>query len=142
MVPHEGAKVNIARRLAGTVRMVPLRNRPQGTVRAGEKGADRKTPAFQDICLRGFRVLSGRFMMRGQAERRWMMRTDKLVATWDGFLRMSPGERRVFLQWMRDWHLQRRIAAVAARGTTIPIAGLIPTARDCDSLGIPKSVKL
>jgi hypothetical protein len=59
MVPHEGAKVNIARRLAGTVRMVPLRNRPQGTVRAGEKGADRKTPAFQDICLRGFRVFFG-----------------------------------------------------------------------------------
>jgi len=51
-------------------------------------------------------------MMRGQAERRWMMRTDKLAATWDGFLRMSPGERRVFLQWMRDSHLQRRMAAV------------------------------
>ena len=114
MVPHEGAKVNIARRLAGTLKgWRPSAIGPQGTVRAGEKGGDRKTPAFQDICLRGFRVLSGRFMMRGQAERRWMMRTDKLVATWDGFLRMSPGERRVFLQWMRDWHLQRRTAVLS-----------------------------
>ena len=51
------------------------------------------------------------------------MRTDKLAATWDGFLRMSPGERRVFLQWMRDWHLQRRIAAVAARGHYYPYRG-------------------
>ena len=51
------------------------------------------------------------------------MRTDKLAATWDGFLRMTPGERRVFLQWMRDWHLQRRIAAVAARGHYYPYRG-------------------
>ena len=56
-------------------------------------------------------------MMPGQEERRLMVRTDKLIGrTWDGFLRLTPGERRVFLDMLRAWHLQRRIEAVASRG--------------------------
>jgi hypothetical protein len=51
------------------------------------------------------------------------MRTDKLAATWDGFLRLSRGERREFLTMLRDWHLQRRIEAVAARGGNYPYRG-------------------
>ena len=51
------------------------------------------------------------------------MRTNKLAATWDGFLRLSPGERRVFLDMLRHWHLQRRIEAVASRGGNYPYRG-------------------
>jgi hypothetical protein len=59
-------------------------------------------------------------MLQGATERSSMMRTDKLAATWDGFLRLTPGERRVFLGMLRDWHLQRRIAVLAARGHHYP----------------------
>jgi hypothetical protein len=62
-------------------------------------------------------------MLPGQAERRLAMRTDKLAATWDHFLRLSPGERRVFLDKLRYWHLQRRIEAVASRGGDFPYRG-------------------
>jgi hypothetical protein len=44
------------------------------------------------------------------------MRTDLLAATWDGFLRLTPGERRVFLEQLKEWSLQRRIRLVAERG--------------------------
>jgi hypothetical protein len=45
-----------------------------------------------------------------------MVRTDLLAATWDGFVRLTPGERRVFIDQLRAWHLKRRTALVAARG--------------------------
>ena len=45
-----------------------------------------------------------------------MVATDKLGRTWNDFLRLSRGERREFLVMLRDWHLQRRIEAVASRG--------------------------
>ena len=51
------------------------------------------------------------------------MRTDKLSVAWDGFLRLSPGERHQFLLLLRDWHLQRRIEAVASRGGDYPYRG-------------------
>ena len=52
---------------------------------------------------------------------------DRLGRTWDAFLRLSPGERRVFMDTLREWYLQRRIANVAARGGgNYPCAGLSP----------------
>ena len=45
-----------------------------------------------------------------------MVRTDLLAATWDGFLRLTPGERRVFIDQLKAWSLKRRTALVAARG--------------------------
>jgi hypothetical protein len=45
-----------------------------------------------------------------------MVRTDLLAATWDGFVRLTPGERRVFLDQLKEWSLQRRIRLVAERG--------------------------
>jgi hypothetical protein len=52
------------------------------------------------------------------------MRTDLLAATWGGFLRLTPGERRVFLDQLKAWSLQRRTRLVAARGGgTYPYRG-------------------
>jgi hypothetical protein len=44
------------------------------------------------------------------------VRTDLLAETWGSFLRLTPGERRVFIDQLRAWHLKRRTALVAARG--------------------------
>ena len=52
-----------------------------------------------------------------------MVATDKLGRTWNDFLRLSRGERREFLVMLRDWHLQRRIEAVASRGGNYPYRG-------------------
>jgi hypothetical protein len=41
---------------------------------------------------------------------------DRLGRIWDTFLRLGPGERHQFLLLLRDWHLERRIEAVASRG--------------------------
>jgi hypothetical protein len=45
-----------------------------------------------------------------------MVRTDLLAATWDGFVRLTPGERRVFLDQLKAWGLKRRTRLVAERG--------------------------
>ena len=34
----------------------------------------------------------------------------------EAFERLSRSERREYMRWLKDWHLQRRMAAVAARG--------------------------
>jgi len=52
-----------------------------------------------------------------------MVATDKLGRTWDGFLRLSKGERREFLARLKDWYRQRRIDAVASRGHHYPHRG-------------------
>jgi hypothetical protein len=39
-----------------------------------------------------------------------------LAETWGSFLRLTPGERRVFLDQLKAWHLKQRTALVAARG--------------------------
>jgi hypothetical protein len=45
-----------------------------------------------------------------------MLRTDLLAETWRGFLRLTPGERRVFIDQLKAWGLKRRTALVAQRG--------------------------
>ena len=44
------------------------------------------------------------------------MRTDLLAETWGSFLRLTPGERRVFIAQFKAWDLKRRTRLVAARG--------------------------
>jgi hypothetical protein len=44
------------------------------------------------------------------------MALDRLEAAWTAFEALSRSERREFLRRVRDWHLQRRIEAVASRG--------------------------
>ena len=44
------------------------------------------------------------------------MALDRLGAAWDAFGRLSASEKREFVRWLRDWHLQRRAAALAERG--------------------------
>jgi hypothetical protein len=41
---------------------------------------------------------------------------DRLGVAWEAFRALSASERREFINLLRDWHLQRRIEAVAARG--------------------------
>jgi hypothetical protein len=45
-----------------------------------------------------------------------MVRTDLLAETWRGFVRLTPGERRVFLDQLKAWGLKRRTRLVADRG--------------------------
>ena len=51
------------------------------------------------------------------------MRPDRLDRASNDFVRMTPGERKVFLDQLRRWHLQRRIEAVASRGFDYPYRG-------------------
>ena len=41
-------------------------------------------------------------MLPGQADRETEAAMDRLARTWDGFLRLSKGERREFLAMLRD----------------------------------------
>jgi hypothetical protein len=54
---------------------------------------------------------------------------DRLGEAWEAFQSLSAGQRREFLNLLRDWNLRRCIAAVAARGGGTyshrpPLAGL------------------
>ena len=44
------------------------------------------------------------------------MALDRLEAAWTAFEGLSRNERREFLRMLKDWHLQQRIEAIAARG--------------------------
>ena len=44
------------------------------------------------------------------------MALDRLEAAWTAFEGLSRSERREFMRSLKDWHLQRRIEAVASRG--------------------------
>jgi hypothetical protein len=41
---------------------------------------------------------------------------DRLGVAWEAFRALSASERREFINMLREWHLARRIEAVAARG--------------------------
>jgi hypothetical protein len=43
---------------------------------------------------------------------------DRLGVAWEAFVRLSAADQREFIALLREWHLQRRIDALAARGST------------------------
>jgi hypothetical protein len=64
---------------------------------------------------------------------------DRLGLAWENFRTLPARDQRAFVEMLRQWHLARRIEAVAARGGNYgyrsPLAGLsLGAALDADDL--------
>jgi hypothetical protein len=44
------------------------------------------------------------------------MAPDRLGLAWESFEALSAGEQRAFINLLKEWHLERRINVLAARG--------------------------